>query len=197
MLKAVFYGGEAMMKPKHLTLRGPVHDKHLIAALRFLGEKLVSLELDSQMPFSKTFWMEMTPSATTRRGFRAAAANIVASVTGGANASAGASSTTSGATATTIAAAGGSGGGGRRYKPLLLPGLRCLVVDVHKNPMAQGEGREMRILLMKLIEGRRGNDLYEPLLRLACKWREAPGVEEIVDPPQCLSCADRGTAVRG
>jgi hypothetical protein len=47
VLKAVFHGSDAMMRPKHLTLRGPVHDKHLIAALRFLGEKLVSLELDS------------------------------------------------------------------------------------------------------------------------------------------------------
>jgi hypothetical protein len=225
VLKAVFDGSDAMMKPKHLTLRGPVHDKHLIAALRFLGEKLVSLELDSQMPFSKTFWMEMTPSTTARRGFRATAASLVASVTGGSNARSTAVSTSSGATtstatiSTTVSAAtatttqttatatttttapqgpgpGGGGGGGRRYKPPLLPNLRCLVVDVHKNPMAQGEGREMRILLMKLIEGRRGNNQFEPLLRLACKWREGPGVEEIVDPPQCLSCADRAATVR-
>ena len=60
--KAVFYGGEAMMKPKHLMLQGSMHDKHLIAVLRFLGKKLVGLELDSQMLFSKMFWMEMTPS---------------------------------------------------------------------------------------------------------------------------------------
>jgi hypothetical protein len=180
-----------MMKPKHLTLRGPVHDKQLIAALRFLGEKLVSLELDSQMPFSKTFWQEMNPSATTRHGFRAAVGQAIASVTGGANAKAGAVATGGGATP-----AGAGGGGGRRYKPLFLPKLRCLVVDVHKNPMAQGEGTDMRILLMKLIEGRRGNDQYETLLRLACKWREAPGVEEMVDPPMCLSCADKSTAIR-
>jgi hypothetical protein len=180
VLKAVFYGGDTMMKPKHLTLRGPVHDKHLITALRLLGEKLVSLELDSQMPFSKTFWQEMTPSATTRRGFRAAVGQVVSSVTGGANANAGAVAT----------------GGGRKYKPPLLPNLRCLVVDVHKNPMAQGDGTDMRILLMRLVEGRRGNELYEALLRLACKWREGPGVEEMVDPPMCLSCADKSTAIR-
>ena len=53
--------------------------------------------------FSKMFWMEMTPSATTWHRLRAVAANIIASVTGGANTIAVASSTISGATATTLA----------------------------------------------------------------------------------------------
>jgi len=197
VLKEVFSGHDGMMKPKHLTLRGPVHDKHLVVALRILGDRLVSLELDYQLPYSKTFWQEMTPSSIPRRGFRSTAASIMATVTGGAINGGGSGGGNTGV-------GGGVGVGsvgsvtslsttaGRKYKQPLLPKLRCLVVDVHKSPMAQGEGREMRALLQKLVEGRRGNDMYENLLRLGCKWREGTAVEEIVDPPMCLSCADRG-----
>jgi hypothetical protein len=181
MLEAVFHGGEGMMSPKHLTLRGPVEDMYLVSALRFLGKELVSLELDSQMPLGRAFWAAMTPSESTQHGFRASAASIVASVTKGAYANTGAVSTGGRATKAERE---------REYKPLLLPNLRCLVVDVHKTPMAQGEGREMRILQSKLIAGRRANAQYENLLRLACKWREGPGVEEIVDPPMCPRCTD-------
>ncbi|KIM25690.1 hypothetical protein M408DRAFT_26016 [Serendipita vermifera MAFF 305830] len=169
VLKSVFYGGEGMMQPRHLTLRGPVHDKHLITALRLLGDKLVSLELDCQMPFSKTFWMEMTPGASARRAFKSVATSIASTVTGGGNVPA----------------------GGRKYKAPLLPNLRCLVVDVHKNPMAAGEGRDMRVLLSRFIEARRGNEAFKSLMRVACKWREGPGIEEMIDPPLCLSCAER------
>jgi len=132
VLKGVFNGSERMMKPRFLALRGPVHNKCLVVVLRSLPG-LVSLELGSELLYSKTFWTKVTPPQ------------------------------------------------GRSRAPLL-PNLRYLVVDLHRSQVAQGEGLEMRVLLQKLIEGRRENDQYKNLLRLACKWREGAEFEEMVDP---------------
>jgi hypothetical protein len=57
VLKAVFHGGEGMMKPKYLTLCGSVHHRHLISGLRLLEEKWLSQEPDRQSPSSKIFWI--------------------------------------------------------------------------------------------------------------------------------------------
>lgn len=168
VLKSVFHGGEGMMQPRHLTFRGPVHDKHLIAAFHLLGDRLVSVELDCQMSFSKTFWMEMTPGASPRCAFKCMAPRV----------------------ASTAAGAGDVPTSGGKSKIPLLPNLRCLVVDVHKNPMAAGEGRDMRALISKFIEARAP---VGGLLRLACKWRKVGGPEEMIDPPSCPHCVDTDT----
>jgi hypothetical protein len=55
VLNAIFDGSDHMIKPRHLTLTAPVHDKHLISALKHLPD-LMSLQLDHQVPFSKTFF---------------------------------------------------------------------------------------------------------------------------------------------
>jgi hypothetical protein len=63
VLNAIFDGSDHMIKPRHLTLTAPVHDKHLINALKHLPD-LMSLQLDHQVPFSKTFFQAMTPAVS-------------------------------------------------------------------------------------------------------------------------------------
>lgn len=172
LLESVFHGAEGMMQPRHLTLRtlrGMVHDKVLIPALRLLEDRLVSLELNCRVPPRRTFWMEMTPSTSTLSATKSVATSIDSTVTGGGNVPA----------------------GGRKYNAPLLPNLRCLVVDVNENPMATGDGDDMRVILSQLIESRQRNGPYKPLMHLACKWLEGPKIEEMVGPLPCSSCAER------
>ncbi|KAG8820910.1 hypothetical protein FRC17_009987 [Serendipita sp. 399] len=63
VIKELLNGAEGMLKPKHLTITAPVHDKHLLNSLRHLPD-LISLQLDHQVPFSKMFFREMTPAVS-------------------------------------------------------------------------------------------------------------------------------------
>ena len=174
VLDSIFHGGDEMLRPKRLALGGPVHDKHLISALKSMGDKLVSLKLDSQMSFSKTFWMEMTPRAT-RREFKVVTSSLATTT---------ATDTSGPGSAPHVEA-------GSNRAPLLLPNLQCLLVDVHRSPLAMGEGRQMRVLLRKLIDSRRADENYASFLRVGCKWREECGLEDMVDPSACVCCAKR------
>ncbi|KAG8826844.1 hypothetical protein FRC19_007176 [Serendipita sp. 401] len=66
VIRELLSGAEGMLKPKHLTITAPVHDKHLLNALRHLPD-LISLQLDHQVPFSKMFFREMTPAVSLSR----------------------------------------------------------------------------------------------------------------------------------
>ncbi|CCA70393.1 hypothetical protein PIIN_04332 [Serendipita indica DSM 11827] len=68
VLRAIFDGSEGMLQPKHLSISAPAHDKHLLNVLK-LQPNLISLSLDQQAQYSKSFFRELTPSTRHARSF--------------------------------------------------------------------------------------------------------------------------------
>jgi len=167
VLKEVFSGHDGMMKPRHLTFDGPVHDEYLIMALRHLEERLVSLQLGHQLQYGRAFWKAMMPKIAARHWFRRLASIVATFVCGSIKVDDGGDD----------AASPSSRGG---YEGPLLPRLQCLVVT------GGAEGK-MPAQLRELMERRGGNVQCSPLLRLAWKSHDRE-VMEFVNPPLC-DCA--------
>lgn len=174
ILKTIFDGHEKMMKPKHLTLTAPVHDKHLINTLKLLPD-LMSLQLDSQVPFSKTFFQAMTPPKSNRAKKPALCPKLRCLVLDVHKVHA---SMFQNQNEGDREGADDASSSGREGK-------------------VEGKPNWMRDSLMKIIERRKQTSGYEELLRLACKWEENAQNEELVQPTMCLSCIEvRAAATR-
>ena len=68
VLRAIFDGQEDMLQPEHLSLKAPVHDKDILDMLERLPN-LISLSLDRQAQYSKSFFRELTPPTRHPRSF--------------------------------------------------------------------------------------------------------------------------------